>query len=117
MRLKSAGKRALSRHTVFGRKSCVIDVYIYIMEPVRLYVGGLPYRTTVEAIRAFFAAAGEVADVRIVTERETGRSRGFGFVDMADQAGAEKAIEMFHDQEFEGRRLTVNLARPREDRA
>ena len=85
----------------------------------KLFVGGLPYRTTGDELRDAFAQAGEVASASIVTDRETGRSRGFGFVEMSSDAEAEKAITMYHDQEFQGRRLTVNVARPlapREDR-
>jgi len=78
----------------------------------RLYVGGIPYETTEEALQKFFAEAGEVASVNIIKDRETNRSRGFGFVEMADEAGAKKAIELFDGKDFEGRKLTVNEARP-----
>ncbi len=85
----------------------------------KLYVGGIPYTSTNDDLKAHFSAAGEVVSAQIIIDRPTGRSKGFGFVEMKDEAGANKAIEMFHDQEFQGRRLTVNIARPltpREDR-
>ncbi len=82
----------------------------------RLYVGGIPYRTTEEAMSAAFAQAGEVTSVKIIIDRMTGRSRGFGFVEMATAEGAAKAIELWNGKEFEGRTLTVNEARPLEER-
>ena len=81
---------------------------------VKLFVGNLPYRTSPEALKAFFAEAGEVVSVAIITDKMTGRSRGFGFVEMADESAAQKAVEMFDGKEFEGRALKVNEARPKE---
>lgn len=83
----------------------------------KLYVGGLPYSTTQDELKDHFAAAGEVESATILTDKMTGRSRGFGFVEMATDEGAAKAIEMFNGQDFGGRRLTVNEARPMEARA
>lgn len=82
----------------------------------KLFVGGLPWKTTEDELRTHFEQAGAVASASVITDRETGRSKGFGFVEMADDADADKAIEMFHDKEYDGRRLTVNVARPKEDR-
>ena len=82
----------------------------------QLYVGGLPYSSTDDGVRAAFEQAGAVASVKIMTDKFTGRSRGFGFVEMADDAAAAAAIEMWDGKEFEGRRLKVNEARPLEDR-
>ncbi len=79
----------------------------------KLFVGGLPYRTTGDELRDAFAQAGEVASASIVTERETGRSRGFGFVEMATDEAAQNAITMWNGKEFEGRTLTVSEARPK----
>lgn len=81
-----------------------------------LYVGNLPYGTTEEAIKSAFSAAGTVVSVKIVMDKMTGRSRGFGFVDMDTDEAAMAAIEMMNGKEFEGRNLTVNEARPLEDR-
>lgn len=78
----------------------------------RLYVGGIPYETTEEALQNFFIKAGEVVSVNIIKDRETNRSRGFGFVEMKTDEGAKKAIEIFDGKDFEGRKLTVNEARP-----
>jgi len=78
----------------------------------KLFVGGLPYRTTNEELQEAFAKAGEVVSASIVTDRETGRSRGFGFVEMADSS-ADAAIEMWNGKEFGGRMLTVSDARPK----
>jgi RNA recognition motif-containing protein len=83
----------------------------------RLYVGGLPYSTTEDSLRGAFAQAGTVASASIIMDRMTGRSKGFGFVEMASDAEAQKAIELWNGKEFEGRRLTVNEARPMEARA
>jgi RNA recognition motif-containing protein len=82
----------------------------------KLYVGNLSYNTTEDGLRQLFAQAGEVKQVSLIMDRETLRSRGFGFVEMANQADAEKAIQMFNNYELDGRRLMVNIARPREER-
>ncbi len=82
----------------------------------RIYVGNLNYRTSEDALRDAFGAFGEVTDVHIVMDRETGRSRGFGFVEMSDDSAANTAIEQMNGQDLEGRPLTVNEARPREQR-
>ncbi len=78
----------------------------------KLFIGGLPYRTTGDELRDAFAQAGEVVSASIVTDRETGRSRGFGFVEMADDA-ADNAIAMWNGKDFGGRMLTVSDARPK----
>lgn len=78
----------------------------------RLYVGGLPYSSTQESLQAHFSQAGTVASATIITDKMTGRSKGFGFVEMATDEEAQKAIEMFNGKDFEGRNLTVNEARP-----
>ena len=78
----------------------------------KLFVGGLPYRTTNDELRDAFAQAGEVVSASIVTDRETGRSRGFGFVEMGD-SDADNAISMWNGKEFGGRMLTVSDARPK----
>lgn len=85
----------------------------------KLYVGGIPYSSTNDDLKAHFGAAGTVTSAQIIIDKMTNRSKGFGFVEMSSEAEAQKAIEMFHDQDFQGRRLTVNIARPlapREDR-
>ena len=79
----------------------------------KLFVGGLPYRTTNDELKDAFAKAGEVATASIVTDRETGRSRGFGFVEMANDADADTAISMWNGKDFDGRTLTVSDARPK----
>jgi RNA recognition motif-containing protein len=79
----------------------------------KLFIGGLPYRTTNDELRDAFAKAGEVASASIVVDRETGRSRGFGFVEMAQDADADNAIAMWNGKEFGGRMLTVSDARPK----
>jgi RNA recognition motif-containing protein len=81
-----------------------------------LYVGGLPYSATQEAVRELFEGVGEVSTVRLIMDRETGQSKGFAFVDMADDASAQEAIAQLNGSQFGGRSLVVNEARPREDR-
>lgn len=83
----------------------------------KLYIGGIPYRTTEEAMRAAFEECGTVTSVAIITDRMTGRSRGFGFVEMSSEAEAQAAIDRWNDKEFEGRTLSVSFARPQEKRA
>src|SRR3989338_5274567 len=82
----------------------------------KLYVGGLSYSTTEDGLRNHFAQAGAVESAAIIMDRMSGRSKGFGFVEMVTDEDALKAIEMFHGKEFEGRTLTVNEARPKEER-
>ena len=82
----------------------------------KLYVGGLPYSTQEDALKELFAQAGNVVSAVIIMDKMSGRSKGFGFVEMSSQDEASKAISMFNDQEFEGRKLTVNEARPMEAR-
>ncbi|MDR3163454.1 MAG: RNA-binding protein [Helicobacteraceae bacterium] len=81
----------------------------------QLYVGNLPYQATEDQIKAVFAAHGEVSAVRMMSDRETGRFRGFCFVEMED-GGAQRAIDALNDQDFGGRKLRVNEAREREAR-
>ena len=78
----------------------------------KLYIGGIPYATGEQELRELFADAGEVASVAIIIDRITGRSRGFGFVEMGTEEEAQKAIEMFNGKEFGGRTLAVNEAHP-----
>lgn len=82
----------------------------------KLYVGGLPYQTKEEALKEHFSQAGAVDSATIIVDRMSGRSRGFGFVEMSSDEEAQKAVEMFNGSEFEGRTLTVNEARPQEQR-
>jgi cold-inducible RNA-binding protein len=81
-----------------------------------IYIGNLPFNTTAEAIRDLFSAYGEVETVNLITDRDTGRLRGFGFVEMRDEQEATAAIAALNGVELEGRSLTVNIARPRTDR-
>ena len=83
---------------------------------MRLYVGNLNFKTTGEDLQELFGQVGQVESASVVTDRETGRSRGFGFVEMASNEDGQRAIEQFNGKEFNGRNLTVNEARPREDR-
>ena len=81
-----------------------------------LYVGGLSFDTTDDGLRTFFEQAGTVESASVITDRDSGRSRGFGFVEMATEAEASKAIEELNGKELDGRTLTVNEARPRKER-
>ena len=82
----------------------------------KLYVGNLSFRVTSEDLQEYFAGAGTVDSANVVMDRETGRSRGFGFVEMATDDEANAAIAQFNGQEYDGRNMVVNEARPREDR-
>lgn len=82
----------------------------------KLYVGGLAYETTEDQLKEVFAEFGEVTSVSIIMDRGTNRSKGFGFVEMSSDKEAQTAIEKMNGKELGGRTLTVNEARPREDR-
>jgi len=81
----------------------------------KLYVGNLPYSTSEDDLRNLFAQAGTVKSVTVIKDRETGRSKGFGFVEMATAEEAQTAISKFNASKFQNRALTVNIARPREE--
>ena len=82
----------------------------------KLYVGNLPFNVTDESLHEVFAQAGNVESAKIIMDRDTGRSKGFGFVQMGSDAEAQAAIAALNGKEFDGRALTVNEAKPREDR-
>jgi RNA recognition motif-containing protein len=83
----------------------------------KIYVGGLPFSTTEGQLEEMFSAHGTVESARVITDKFTGRSRGFGFVEMSSGGEAQKAIEALNGTEIEGRTLTVNEARPQERRS
>jgi cold-inducible RNA-binding protein len=83
----------------------------------KLYVGNLSYSTTQEQIQELFSQAGEIAEIALITDRDTGRPKGFGFVEMATEEGAQEAIKRFNGYSLDNRNLTVNEARPREERS
>ncbi len=83
----------------------------------KLYVGGLSYDTTEATLKETFSQAGTVETAVVITDRMSGRSKGFGFVEMSSDEEAQKAIEMFNGKDIDGRNVTVNEARPMEPRA
>ncbi len=83
---------------------------------MNIYVGNLPYSTTEDDLREIFEAHGEVDRVKIINDRDTGRSKGFAFVEMSDDTAGQQAIEALNEADFGGRPLKVNEARPREER-
>ncbi len=83
---------------------------------MNIYVGNLPFSVSDQDLEAHFAEFGEVSSARVISDRDTGRSKGFGFVEMANQAEAEEAIKQLNGSEMDGRDIRVNEARPREDR-
>jgi RNA recognition motif-containing protein len=85
--------------------------------PARLFVGNLSYQTMENDLQDYFAQAGVVRSVNLMLDKFTGKSRGFAFIEFASTDEANKAVEMFHGKELQGRALTVNIARPREERA
>ena len=82
----------------------------------KLYVGGLPYSVTEDKLQEIFSAHGTVESARVITDRFTGRSRGFGFVEMNSEEEAQTAIDSLNGSDLDGRSLTVNEARPQENR-
>lgn len=83
----------------------------------KLYVGNLSYATTDAQLAELFGQAGTVVSATVITDKRTGRSKGFGFVELDSSESAQKAVEMFNGQEYGGRPLTVNEARPMQDRS
>ena len=82
----------------------------------RLFVGNLSYQTMENDLQEYFSQAGVVSSVNLMLDKFTGKSRGFAFVEYSTADEAKKAVELFHNKDFQGRALTVNIARPREDR-
>ena len=87
------------------------------MNSNKLYVGGLAYEIADDRLQELFSAHGTVESARVITDRETGRSRGFGFVEMSSQEEAQQAIDKLNGTDLEGRSLTVNEAKPKEQRS
>ncbi len=83
----------------------------------KLYVGGLPYSTTEQQLSELFAQQGSVTSAKVITDKFTGQSRGFGFVEMSTEAEAQKAITALNGTQLDGRTMTVNEARPQEKRS
>jgi len=83
---------------------------------MQIYVGNMSYGTTEEGLRELFGQYGEVGSVKIITDRDTGRAKGFGFITMDNDSEASSAIEALNEKEFDGRTLRVNEAKPREER-
>lgn len=79
----------------------------------QIYVGNMSYKMNEDSLKRLFGEFGEVTSAKIVSDRETNRSKGFGFVEMADKDAAESAIQKLNDSEMDGRRLRVNIARPK----
>lgn len=86
------------------------------MNQNRLFVGNLSFQTMENELQDYFSQAGVVVSVNLMLDKMTGKSRGFAFVEFATPEEANKAVEQFHNKEFQGRALTVNIARPREER-
>jgi len=86
------------------------------MNPAKLFVGNISYQTAENDLRDYFAAAGAVVSCNLMLDKFSGKSRGFAFVEYGTAEEAAKAIEMFHEKDFQGRALAVNVARPREER-
>lgn len=85
------------------------------MQENRLYVGNLSYATTDETLQSHFSKAGSVVSARVIKDKMSGRSKGFGFVEMQSADEADKAISLFNGQDFDGRKIVVNVARPMKD--
>jgi RNA recognition motif-containing protein len=86
------------------------------MAQQNLFVGSLAYATNDDGLKAFFEQIGEVASARVITDRDSGRSKGFGFVEMVDEANNQKAVDELNGKDLDGREISVSLARPKEDR-
>lgn len=82
----------------------------------KLFVGSLPYNVDSDQLKAFFSEIGEVVEANVISDRDSGRSKGFGFVEMASEEDAKKAVKELNNKELDGRSIIVNEARPREER-
>ena len=83
---------------------------------MKIYIGNMPYNVTSEELEKLFEEHGRVQDAQVITDRETGRSKGFGFIDMPDNSEADEAIKALNATQLNGRQITVNQARPRRER-
>jgi len=86
------------------------------MATQNLFIGSLAYSTNDDSLKAFFEQIGAVSSARVVTDRDSGRSKGFGFVEFEDEANNQKAVDELNGKELDGREINVSLARPKEDR-
>jgi len=86
------------------------------MAQQNLFIGSLAYSTTDDSLKAFFESIGEIESARVITDRDSGRSKGFGFVQYKDEANNQKAVDQLDGKELDGRTISVGLARPKEDR-
>ena len=86
------------------------------MAQQNLFIGSLAYATNDDSLKAFFEQVGEVESARVITDRDSGRSKGFGFVEYKDEANNQKAVDQLDGKELDGRAISVGLARPKEDR-
>lgn len=86
------------------------------MQKQNLFIGSLAYATNDDALKAFFEAVGPVSSARVITDRDSGRSKGFGFVEFEDDSNNQKAVDQLNGKELDGRAITVSIARPKEDR-
>lgn len=82
----------------------------------KLFIGSIAWQTTEDALKDFFSQAGSVVSATIITDRMSGRSKGFGFVEMSNDEEAQKAIEMLNNKELDGRAIRISIARPKEER-
>ena len=111
-----SSNRKVLRELVSLRKGCRLEEKGSLMASKNLYVGNLPFSMDSASLEVLFKEAGAVTSASVIIDRMSGRSRGFGFVEMASDAEAQKAIEMLSGKEIEGRKLIVNEARPKEER-
>ncbi len=109
-------KHYLTRYLEYLLKKSAVLLLLYKEFFMNIYVGNLSYSLTEEQLRDLFVEFGEVSSVRVMTDRESGRPKGFGFVEMPNSSQANDAIEALNGKEVMGRKMTVNEARPREDR-
>ena len=115
----SGSKRRMYKSLVWGNNLSTNgsrQSWIFREVKMNIYVGNLPYSVDRDELRGIFEQYGEVSAARVVTDRETGRSKGFGFVEMPDAAQAQAAIDALNGNEIGGRKAVINEARPREER-
>jgi RNA recognition motif-containing protein len=116
LRFSIAANPVIRMAAIFLTRICTFASKVEEIMEVKLYIGNMSYETTEEDLRTMLSEAGTVGSVDIIKDRDTGRPKGFAFVTMGSQVEAEKAISLFNEKMFNERPLTVNIARPREER-
>jgi RNA recognition motif-containing protein len=114
--IREFGVTLLGAPSLHGRSGVTSNKKEHYMAQQNLFIGSLAYATTDDSLKQFFEAIGPVVSARVIMDRESGRSKGFGFVEFENDEDNQKAVDQLNGKELDGRSITVGLARPREER-